>query len=148
MSIDVFHGIRTLQGIYIHQMSCTRDYFYAKISLKEYFWQDFIGVWKITLLLKDPVWEKVATEKKEWKKWKNEKIMTFIVATNVVASRPLERRPTGMPTACAKSLKRINDKVDSVQSKCVCPGNILWQMSSWTLNIIPDFMYNDKLFST
>ena len=28
--------------------------------------------------------------------------MTFIVATNAVASRPPERRPTGTPTACAK----------------------------------------------
>ena len=28
--------------------------------------------------------------------------MTFIVATNVIASRPSERRPTGMPHACAK----------------------------------------------
>ena len=44
MSIDVFHGITTLKGIYIHQMSCTRDDFYAKISLKEHFWQDLIGV--------------------------------------------------------------------------------------------------------
>ena len=32
------------------------------------------------------------------KKWK---IMTFIVATNVVASRPPERRPTGTPHARA-----------------------------------------------
>ena len=37
-------------------------------------------------------------EKKE-----KEKIMTFIVATKVVASRPPERRPTGTPTARAKS---------------------------------------------
>ena len=27
--------------------------------------------------------------------------MTFIVPTNVVASRPSERQPTGMPHACA-----------------------------------------------
>ena len=27
--------------------------------------------------------------------------MTFIVATNVIASRPPERRPTGTPHACA-----------------------------------------------
>ena len=37
-------------------------------------------------------------EKKEKKK---EKIMTFIVATNVIASRPPERRPTGTPHARA-----------------------------------------------
>ena len=30
---------------------------------------------------------------------KIKKIMTFIVATNVVASRPPERRPTGTPHA-------------------------------------------------
>ena len=34
------------------------------------------------------------------------KIMTFIVATNVVASRPTERRPTGMPHACANFHRR------------------------------------------
>ena len=32
---------------------------------------------------------------------KKEKIMTFIVATNVIASRPPERRPTGTPHARA-----------------------------------------------
>ena len=35
------------------------------------------------------------------KKWKR---MTFIVATNVVASRPPERRPTGTPHARANFL--------------------------------------------
>ena len=38
-------------------------------------------------------------EKKEKKR--KEKIMTFIVATNVIASRPPERRPTGTPHARA-----------------------------------------------
>ena len=33
---------------------------------------------------------------------KKEKIMTFIVATNVIASRPPERRPTGTPHARAR----------------------------------------------
>ena len=38
----------------------------------------------------------------EWKMEKNGgKIMTFIVATDVVVSRPPERRPTGTPTARA-----------------------------------------------
>ena len=36
-------------------MSYTTDNFSAKISIKEHFWQDLIGVWKITLLSKDPV---------------------------------------------------------------------------------------------
>ena len=44
MSIDVFHGLTSLKGIYIHQMSCIRDDFSAKISLKEDVCQDLIGV--------------------------------------------------------------------------------------------------------
>ena len=35
-------------------------------------------------------------------KRKKKEIMTFIVATNIVASRLPERQPTGTPTACAK----------------------------------------------
>ena len=34
-------------------------------------------------------------KRKKRKKKKEKKIMTFIVATNVIASRPPERRPTG-----------------------------------------------------
>ena len=37
-------------------------------------------------------------------KKKKSKIISFIVATNVVASRPPECRPTGTPTACAKNV--------------------------------------------
>ena len=39
--------------------------------------------------------------------------MTFIVATNVVASRPPERQPTGTPHACAnmKTTYRIKKMV-------------------------------------
>ena len=40
----------------------------------------------------------------EKKKEKEKKIMMFIVATNVGASRPPERRPTGTPHARAKSV--------------------------------------------
>ena len=32
------------------------------------------------------------------------KIITFLVATNIVASQQPERRPTGMPTARAKNI--------------------------------------------
>ena len=32
--------------------------------------------------------------------------MSFLVATNVVASRPPKRRPTGMPHACAKKKEK------------------------------------------
>ena len=40
-------------------------------------------------------------KRKEKREKRKEKIMTFIVATNVVASRPPERRPTVTPTARA-----------------------------------------------
>ena len=40
-------------------------------------------------------------EEKKEKRKRKEKIMTFIEATNVVASRPPERRPTGTPHARA-----------------------------------------------
>ena len=39
--------------------------------------------------------------KRKKKRKKKKKIMTFIVATNVNASRPPERRPTGTPHARA-----------------------------------------------
>ena len=39
----------------------------------------------------------------EKKKKEKKKIMTFIVATNVVATRPPERRPTGTPHDHAKN---------------------------------------------
>ena len=45
-------------------------------------------------------------KKKEKEKIK-EKIMSFLVATNVIASRPPERQPTGTPHACAKSIVSI-----------------------------------------
>ena len=38
---------------------------------------------------------------------KKKKIKTFLVATNVVASRPPERRPTATPTARAKIMVKI-----------------------------------------
>ena len=47
-------------------------------------------------------------EKKNGKKTggkKEKKIKTFLVATNVVASRPPERRPTGTPTDRANKVK-------------------------------------------
>ena len=40
-------------------------------------------------------------KKKEKKEKKRKKIMSFIVATNVVASQPPQRRPTGTPTTFA-----------------------------------------------
>ena len=38
---------------------------------------------------------------------RKKKIMLFLVATNVVASRPPERRPTGTPHARAKTSNYI-----------------------------------------
>ena len=61
------------------------------------------------------------------KKWK---IKTFLVATNVVASRPPERRPTATPTARANSffsseistgiLKNDFSRMDSQLGKLFC----------------------------
>ena len=45
-------------------------------------------------------------EEKKRNKKKKEKILTFIVATNVIASRLPERQPTGMPYARAKKKKK------------------------------------------
>ena len=39
---------------------------------------------------------------------RKEKIMTFKVATNVVASQPPERRPTGTPSARANNINGFN----------------------------------------
>ena len=48
-------------------------------------------------------------KKKEKRKEKKKKIMTFIVATNVIASRPPEHRPTGTPNARANSCQDMLD---------------------------------------
>ena len=50
-------------------------------------------------------------EKKEKRKKRN-KIMTFIVATNVIASRPPERRPTETPHAPAKKVHFNQSKLN------------------------------------
>ena len=50
-------------------------------------------------------------EKKE-----KEKKMPFIVATNVVARRPPDRRPTGTPTARAKRGEREGGRIDNNSS--------------------------------
>ena len=44
------------------------------------------------------------TEKNGKKEKKGKKIMTFLLATNVVASRPPEQRPTGTATARANTI--------------------------------------------
>ena len=54
------------------------------------------GVWKGTPRF-------LGAPKKKWKMGKKWKIIMFIVATNVVASRPPECRLTGRPTAHANS---------------------------------------------
>ena len=48
-------------------------------------------------------WNATRSRQKKKRKGK-EKIMLILVATNVVASRPPDRRPTGMPYARANSL--------------------------------------------
>ena len=47
---------------------------------------------------------KVDDEEEKIKEKKKEKIMTFIVATNIIASRPPERRPTGTPHSRPKRI--------------------------------------------
>ena len=53
----------------------------------------------------------------EKKREKNgeKKIKTFLVATNVIASRPPERGPTGTPTACANFRRKEN----TIERLCV-----------------------------
>ena len=55
-------------------------------------------------------------EKKRKEKKERKKIMTFIVATYVIASRPPGRRPTGTPHACAKSGTTKLEMVDKQNS--------------------------------
>ena len=47
-------------------------------------------------------------KRKKKKRKKKKKIMTFIVATNVIASRLPEGRPTGTPHARANCMTRYN----------------------------------------
>ena len=44
---------------------------------------------------------RIVDEGEKKRKNEKEKIISFIVTTDIVASRPPERRPTGMPTAHA-----------------------------------------------
>ena len=48
------------------------------------------------------------------------KIMTFLMATNVVASQPPERRPTGTPTARAKMFCTVIRRNVSLDNIIVC----------------------------
>ena len=52
----------------------------------------------------------------EEEKRKKEKIMSFIVATNVIASRPPKRRLTGTPTSCAKNIVVISVGYNTVKA--------------------------------
>ena len=62
-------------------------------------------------------------EKKEKKKEKKKKkIMTFIVATNVIASQPPEGRPTGAPHTHANT-----DCSKSYQDAIYCVDSFCWQ---------------------
>ena len=58
-------------------------------------------------------------EKKEKRKEKKrKKIKTFLVATNVVASRPPERRPTGTPTTRAKIRFILSEIIAQASQRC------------------------------
>ena len=84
-------------------------------------------------------------EKKTGKK----EIMMKIVATNIVASRPPERRPTAMPTACAKMGNKAISAFKSVDVEVeaeLCNVRIFveTQFSSVELDLIVVFMSHLK----
>ena len=58
-------------------------------------------------------------------------IMSFLVATNVVASRPPERRPTGTPHARAKNVKRITLKASSYEGSYEATYQLLLILYVW-----------------
>ena len=62
-------------------------------------------------------------------KKRKEKIMTFIVATNVIASRPPERRPPGTPHARA-NYWRVSDNMQRDQTIHDNIGQHLKQLNS------------------
>ena len=72
------------KGVYPWFLGCSRQ-----LSLNKFF------------DLSAPSMRKVDREKR---KKKEKKIITFMVATNVVASRPPKHRPTGTPHALAKNV--------------------------------------------
>ena len=69
--------------------------------------------------------------------------MTFIVATNVIASRPPEHRPTGTPHACAK----ITNKYDQNALKHVKMKDIKMTPHTPTLDILLGYKDTDHTFS-
>ena len=58
-------------------------------------------------------------EKSRRQEKKKEKIMSFIVATNVIASRPPERRLTGTPHALAKSHEQSKPRIYNFCNRAV-----------------------------
>ena len=65
---------------------------------------------------------------------KEKKIKTFLVATNVVASRAPERRPTATPTARAKNYKTLQNIVKRYKTF----GKTVKQALTVFFNIIGD----------
>ena len=72
-------------------------------------------------------WLSLATEKRKEKK--EEKIMLFLVATNVITSRLPEHRPTGKPHAHANkiSLTSIKIKIEVDCELCTDLMKYLWE---------------------
>ena len=72
------------EGVYPQVFGCSRQ-----LSLNKYFDPSILSMRKV--------------DNGKRKEKRKEKIMSFLVATDVVASRPPKRRPTGTPHARAKN---------------------------------------------
>ena len=68
-----------------------------------------LGFWALQTIFAKQVFQSEHSfcEKRSRQRKNGKKIMTFIVATNVVASRPSERRPTGTPHARANLVSMV-----------------------------------------
>ena len=62
--------------------------------------------------------------------------MSFLVATNVVASRPPERRPTGTPHARAKSQLHVNKISLTVFGNGLLPYDMILYQESFIKSVL------------
>ena len=84
-------------------------------------------------------------EKKNGEKMEKKKIMMFIVATNLVASRPLKRRPTGTLHARANfscAMCTLSYKM-SIQT-IVSPHFLIFRSSDYSLSLLLHHSFSDR----